>query len=126
MNQEIKQRWVDALRSGEFEQGHGRLRRPAGYCCLGVLCELYRRDTGDGDWRDDAENDQSIFVLASSGDTMMSHTAFPPNAVMRWAGLEPNHAGFNNPVVVGGHALSHYNDHGSTFYDIAAMIEESL
>lgn len=35
---EIKQKWLDALRSGEYKQGKGRLRDGNGaYCCLGVL-----------------------------------------------------------------------------------------
>jgi hypothetical protein len=37
MNEQIKQRWIEALRSGEYEQTQGRLRDETGYCCLGVL-----------------------------------------------------------------------------------------
>ena len=45
MKQEIKQQWITALRSGNYPQGRGYLRRidddgKEGYCCLGVLCEL--------------------------------------------------------------------------------------
>lgn len=40
----LKERWVAALRSGEYEQGYGALvtPRPGGkqYCCLGVLCQV--------------------------------------------------------------------------------------
>jgi hypothetical protein len=48
MNSDIKQRWVDALRSGTYTQGEGRLRTPTGYCCLGVLCDLYDPMNWDG------------------------------------------------------------------------------
>jgi hypothetical protein len=41
MNSDIKQRWIDALRSGKYAQDRGQLRTPHGYCCLGVLCDLY-------------------------------------------------------------------------------------
>lgn len=35
---DIKQKWVDALRSGEYKQGQGYLKtEDGGYCCLGVL-----------------------------------------------------------------------------------------
>lgn len=50
MKEEIKRRWVEALRSGEFEQGRerlltvGRKGEPDRFCCLGVLCELYLDD----------------------------------------------------------------------------------
>lgn len=41
MKADVKERWVAALRSGEFKQGTGRLRdEVGGHCCLGVLCQL--------------------------------------------------------------------------------------
>jgi hypothetical protein len=29
-------KWIKALRSGKFKQGHGQLKGSLGYCCLGV------------------------------------------------------------------------------------------
>jgi hypothetical protein len=44
VNVERVQLWIDALRSGEYEQGQGHLRKeePLGarYCCLGVAQEV--------------------------------------------------------------------------------------
>jgi hypothetical protein len=41
MNPEIKAQWLEALRSGKFEQARGLLHvRDDGYCCLGVLAEV--------------------------------------------------------------------------------------
>lgn len=40
MNPEYKQKWIEALRSGEFEQTTKELRNSKGYCCLGVLTEI--------------------------------------------------------------------------------------
>src|SRR5438093_3640406 len=40
MNQDVKRLWTDALRSGQYQQGTGALRKNDRYCCLGVLCEL--------------------------------------------------------------------------------------
>lgn len=44
---DVKARWLEALRSGRYLQTKGRLHRTedgaqncAGYCCLGVLCDL--------------------------------------------------------------------------------------
>lgn len=41
MTQELKDKWIAALRSGEFKQGRGRLCVAEGgvctHCCLGVL-----------------------------------------------------------------------------------------
>lgn len=67
MNPEIKAKWLEALRSGKYQQIRGRLRSINGdaYCCLGLLCEI----TGgmpDEDWE---KNSQSISlpVLCDSG-----------------------------------------------------------
>ena len=40
MDPEIKEDWVEALRSGEFVQGHDRLDWDDAQCCLGVLCDI--------------------------------------------------------------------------------------
>lgn len=37
---ENRRKWVEALRSGKYEQGKGYLCRDGKYCCLGVLCEV--------------------------------------------------------------------------------------
>jgi hypothetical protein len=38
---EVQKKWVDALRSGKFEQGQGFLHKSDGkMCCLGVACEV--------------------------------------------------------------------------------------
>lgn len=37
MPKDMKQRWIDALRSGEYKQAQGALEKDGGYCCLGVL-----------------------------------------------------------------------------------------
>jgi hypothetical protein len=50
MKADIKKKWVAALRSGEYLQAYSKLRSGARYCCLGVLCDLYAKDTGRGSW----------------------------------------------------------------------------
>ena len=50
MNPEIKKKWVEALRSGQYVQGRNKLRSPSSndpdfpapsaFCCLGVLCDV--------------------------------------------------------------------------------------
>ena len=34
-------KWCNALRSGKYKQGKGRLQRQEGYCCLGVACHVF-------------------------------------------------------------------------------------
>lgn len=48
----FRDRWVRALRSGEYEQTRGRLRDATGFCCYGVACDLIDPDgwEGAGNW----------------------------------------------------------------------------
>ena len=54
MNEEsqraLKAKWVEALRSGDYKQGTNRLRIGDEYCCLGVLCDVYRKITPGTNW----------------------------------------------------------------------------
>jgi hypothetical protein len=46
MDAQKKAKWVEALRSGKYNQGMGRLRSGDRYCCMGVLCDVVI----DGKW----------------------------------------------------------------------------
>lgn len=50
MNPEIKQKWLDALTNGTYKQGRKALRIKDEYCCLGVLCDLYVKET-KSEWK---------------------------------------------------------------------------
>lgn len=116
MNQEIKAKWVAALRSGEYEQGRNYLKGAEGYCCLGVLCDLYAKETGDGGFVEEGNN---IFVFRSGVCT--GEISYPPSVVQLWAGLNGC-----NPRLIKGSNLSGLNDQGVPFYEIADLIEKEL
>lgn len=40
VSNDLLRKWIAALRSGEYLQGRGTLRRGSQYCCLGVLCKV--------------------------------------------------------------------------------------
>jgi hypothetical protein len=40
---DIKEKWLTALRSGEYIKDKGQLNYRGNYCCLGVLCEIQKR-----------------------------------------------------------------------------------
>lgn len=118
MNGKVKKKWIRALRSGRFKQAHDSLRTEDGFCCLGVLCDLYRQETKRGEWRDDIENG---FVFHPSARAKSADTTLPPS-VMRWAGLRED-----DPRVGDSDShLSGVNDSGRTFAQIAAMIQADL
>lgn len=44
MQKDVRDRWVKALRSGDYEQGSGYLCKENKYCCLGVLNDVQGND----------------------------------------------------------------------------------
>lgn len=106
MKVEVKEKWLAALRSGEYKQGTGCLRRENEYCCLGVLCDLHAKET-NGKW----ERPNRYSYLGATG--------LLPGEVCNWANGGP----FMNPSE---YSLVDLNDHGKSFKEIADFIEEKL
>lgn len=115
MDQVIKEKWLTALRSGDFSQTTGVLEHKGSFCCLGVLCSLavedgviQRNDSHEGIYYG-THGDESALVL--------------PVGVMEWANID------SNPLIVdeyGNTSLADLNDGGKTFEEIADFIEEQL
>lgn len=118
MNKEIKDNWVAALVGGKYEQCRNRLHVGNGFCCLGVLTDLYLKAHEDErGWEVMScplNNDVEVMSFGSTGDY-----ALLPDAVQEWAGLN------TDSPKVGEHHLSGLNDDGKDFTAIAQMIEES-
>ena len=92
MNKEIMQKWVAALRSGEYKQIDGRLRSyepdecgKYSYCCLGVLCELHRLEQGAGEWGTSPHGHNGHLTAITTAYDGKPNTL--PLSVQKWAGL---------------------------------------
>lgn len=116
MNPQVKEMWVNALRSGDYnQQSDGQLVTESGFCCLGVLCDLYIHygHNHNVDWDDDY--------------TFEGESEFPPESVVEWAGLPDN-----NPTLVyegedyDENGVANFNDNGMSFNKIADLIESQL
>lgn len=96
-----KQRqWVDALRSGEYQQGKNLLHSGSGDCCLGVA--------------------DTVLCLNESCSIMSLPTTY------RHLGLRDSNGGFEKPIYFYGiayYGLTSMNDQGLSFQDIAFIIE---
>lgn len=46
---DLKTKWIEALRSGEYKQGKHSLQKEDKFCCLGVLCKVMDLPTEDYD-----------------------------------------------------------------------------
>lgn len=68
MNLERMKQWVKALRSGDYLQTAGTLRDSTGFCCLGVIQDLYVKD-GKGHWEPEkaGTNRKQRFVCEEYG-----------------------------------------------------------
>jgi hypothetical protein len=101
MKADIKERWLTALRSGEFKQTDGYLAiadndgNPKAFCCLGVLCEIAVQDGVIGRKLSDDFN----ISYAGNGSDL-------PAAVVAWAGLEDLGTNARNPEVRSYHVHS--------------------
>lgn len=132
MNADVKQKWVAALRSGEYAQGKGVLRdNEDKFCCLGVLCDLAEKEgvvdssQGDDTWL--YEGPGRPYGRDVSEVTL-------PDAVKDWAGLpkvDPRIEAKKNEKVTP--SLSVLNDGWEyagfprhSFEEIADIIEEHL
>jgi hypothetical protein len=121
MKKSVAMRWVKALRSGKYKQGAGSLRQTdkgtgvRAYCCLGVLCDVTKRQTG-GAWTDDG-TEQFVVAGERRGGAL-------PEAVAEYAGTTD----WNPTVPELGITLADLNDgNGSrrkTFKQIARIIEK--
>lgn len=136
-NTEVIQKWIDALTSGEYQQGRGMLQSTAGeYCCLGVLCDLYIKETGQGSWvRGSALIKGDEFVEFAHGSDYVY--SMPTWEVYRWAGLAEGEDEYEKaPTWVevdneekdirGTFCLTDLNDSKNfTFEDIANVLREN-
>lgn len=121
MNPEIKQKWVEALRSGKYNQTEVSLKDCQGHCCLGVLCEIRCKELG--------VNSDTFFseVLEDTGGQ-----GFLNKSMLTWAEFdetvifEQHETAFSiNPKGIK-MSLHELNDNGYTFNYIADIIEKHL
>lgn len=112
MKKEIADKWVAALRSGEYVQGKDHLSINDAYCCLGVLCELAIKD--------------GIRINKEMLNGVMSYNNFvnvPPYQVREWAEINYiNNSSFPESF----DRLTTMNDvENKTFAEIADYIEQN-
>jgi len=112
MNPQIKQKWVSALRSGEYKQTQRHLHDEYGFCCLGVLCDLYIKEN-NLEW-EPSRYDDNVYVFQDG-------VADLPLSVVEWSGI-PNH----NLLDINARTFANLNDNAYTFEQIADVIEEQL
>lgn len=115
MKIEIKQRWIDALRSGTYKQLMGFLRKNNCFCATGVLCDLYAQEK-QIEWELDIGHSGRMSILGVWGAA--------PDEVLDWAGCGVEDRTIQYPLKLD--AVSRKNDNGHTFEELANYIEKEL
>lgn len=143
MKPEWKERWINALRSGEYSQGQNylniweTLRNKHFYCCLGVLIDLsgpdswevdediliglghQLHDNFDVDLNEDIEAIKQLiheYDLSTEISTTSGSVELLQNDELEFFGLDNISHDF----------LIRMNDNGKTFNEIADWIEENI
>lgn len=111
MKRGIARKWIVALKSGNYTQTTSRLKKEGRYCVLGVLCDLYKKETGEARW------EGSLFYgkedkLASASELIQE--------VQEWAGIKTADGTYNGDTLMG------QNDNGTSFVDLAKIIKEKV
>ena len=103
MKENIKNLWVDALRSGEYNQTTHQLEDKEGYCCLGVLCKVGEKE--------------GIPVDTDSSGELEGVDLTEQVDILEWSGTSQfDQSGAQN-ILIG------MNDDGKTFEEIADHID---
>jgi hypothetical protein len=107
MDAKLKANWIEALRSGKYQQARKYLRQGNGFCCLGVACDLI----DSSEWGDETSTG-AYYYGPSDYDAL---TVWSGDIEARY-GLTPKQS----------EVLWRMNDEGNSFAEIADYIEANL
>jgi len=141
MDRTIARNWIEALRSGRYEQGTCYLSRNGRHCCLGVLAEemgydlnLYRISEVPGDLFPDfemdtwplggEEGDPTVLLTKEEVSKMKVHLSFNKLLTKEEVSKMKVHLSFNNNMQS---TLAKLNDSRDfSFEEIANIIERQI
>jgi hypothetical protein len=124
----VKSQFLEALRSGDYDQGNLQLRTYSDkFCCLGVLTDLAVK-AGVVRWVE-SEHGWGVRERLPNGTEQINTTDLS-DKVMRWAGLEVETCRSGNIYTSTNYQednLMHFNDEKNlSFEQIADIVEENL
>ncbi len=128
MDSSLKQRWVRALRSGKYTQATGALRTEDGFCCLGVLCDVYDPENWTLAPHEELGHESQEWHYKSTNrpNDRTYWKDVLPNEIVEFAGFDTGNPEVPYEVCDGKTSLAVINDRGATFAQIADLIETHL
>ena len=124
MNNEVKIKWLEALRSGDYDQGQGGLKSGDNkFCCLGILCDIFLKEHNEN-WQKPIR-DENFFSIDGVNNCL-------PKRVSEWAEIDTvwpkvMTSATNSEYLTSlndGNNLINIRQH--SFLEIANLIEASL
>lgn len=110
LNADVKAKWLEALRGGQYKQAEGVLKDAQGcHCCLGVLADITDPSGWSPKLQSSDESGQDCYPYDTQ-DTMLQ-----PKALKKF--------GLTTDTAV---KLAGMNDDGCSFTEIAKWIETNL
>lgn len=109
-----RQKWIEALRRGDYTQGKYALKSKDAFCCLGVACDVYMKETGLGAW-----DKHGAFILENEEAAV---TALP-KSVTDWYGLDSEIGFYRTPEGKLTHLVFENDSLKTSFDEIADIIE---
>lgn len=106
--EEARRFWVEALESGEYQQGKHMLCVDDTYCPLGLACEVYQKYEGG----------LSVLKLSTGLTTYNGYSITLPDLVQLWLGMSDSMGSYYDPMS----NLMDDNDFGKSFQEIAQII----
>lgn len=130
MNPEVKQKWIEALESGQYKHGKGLLRNGNNeFCALGVLCDIYAQEHNEPWLRHSlyefkpAEKPSLQFKSVEFG--LLGYTTELPVEVATWAGLV-NNQDFQDELNNCQSFIAAENDNSDSFAEVIQAIKKYL
>lgn len=116
-------KWLTALRSGEYQQGKNALKRidqngNVQYCCLGVACDLINPKWADSPDNYQQEANSQYGFYGWFADTLME-SSYGSSEVIDLPFLSDLRYDVGKQV-------ADMNDNGATFLEIADWLEENV
>lgn len=125
-NQENMRKFINALESGQYAQGGGRLRIGNQFCCLGVACDQAVKDGAELRVRQDEPlqscgNPDCTACGGDEGWVYDGQIGYLPESVQEWLGIDQA-----NPAIAGASATWWNDAQGASFSTIGQLFRHEF
>lgn len=115
MKADVKEKWLEGLESGRYNQARFNLKTKDGMCCLGVLCDVMGQPWGPALWEENVASDEDDVPMKGLKNFKGEYITLPDELIREYA--------LTNEQVLD---LQKLNDGTDDFTPTIAYIKEKL